>query len=121
MTTLDPGRKERSVTIDHMTGGVSHRIVGGMGKLRLEDIDLEMGHVYERIHSIQPDNPNSAKFSMTQRYELRRSTWNIVLNATMEVTSSMKSFELQAWVEASDKNGLVSRREWKASVPRNRM
>jgi hypothetical protein len=121
VTSLDTGHQERSVTIDHITGGVAHRVLGGMGKLRLDDIDLEIGHVYDRTHSIQPNDPNSAKFSMTQRYELRRGTWHIVLDANTEVTSSPKSFELKAWVEAADSEGLVSRRDWKASVPRNHM
>jgi hypothetical protein len=115
------GRKERSVTIDHITGAVSYRVLGGSGRVRLDEIDLEMGHVYQRTHSITPDDPNSAKFNMTQRYELRRGAWQIVLNAQTDVTSSAKDFELDAWLEAFDADGLVSRREWKARVPRNRM
>jgi len=121
MTSLGVGRRERLVTIDHLAGGVSYRVLGGWGKLRLDEIDLEVGHVYQRTHSISPDDPNSARFSMTQRYELSRGDWQIVLNAQTEVTSSAKDFELDAWLEAFDADGLVSRREWKASVPRNRM
>ncbi len=127
VTSLGMGRNERSVTIDHITGGVSHRVLidgsvfGGWGKLRLDDIDLEMGHVYERAQSIRPDDPKSARYSMTQRYELGRGAWQIKLNAYTEVTSTAKTLELDAWVEAYEANGLVSRREWKASVPRNRM
>ena len=115
------GHKERSVTIDHITGAVSYRVLGGWGNFRLDEIDLEIGHVYQRDHSIRPDDPNSAKYSMTQRYELRRGAWQIVLKAQTDVTSSAKDFELDAWLEAVDADGLVSRREWKATVPRNRM
>jgi uncharacterized protein len=121
ITTLEVGRKERSVTIDHITGAVSYNVLGGSGRVRLNEIDLEMGHVYQRTHSITPDDPNSAKFNMTQRYELRRGAWRIVLNAQTDVTSSANDFELDARLEAFDADGLVSRREWKARVPRNRM
>src|SRR5262249_1530659 len=63
ITTLEMGRRERLVTIDHLAGGVSYRVLGGWGKLRLDEIDLEVGHVYQRTHSISPDDPNSARFS----------------------------------------------------------
>ena len=78
MTILRKGLIERSVTIDQITGGVSHRlyldggVFGDWGKFRLDDIGLEMGHVYERIYSIRPDNPNSARASMNQSYEMDR-------------------------------------------------
>ena len=48
MTILRKGLIERSVTIDQITGGVSHRlyldggIFGDWGKFRLDDIGLEM-------------------------------------------------------------------------------
>jgi hypothetical protein len=127
MTNLRKGRIERSVTIDQITGGVSHRlfidggVFGDWGKFRLDDIGLEMGHVYERVYSIRPDDPNSAKASMTQSYEMGRGDWQIKIDAGAEMTSTPTSFELNAWVEAFEASALVCRRDWKSSLRRKRL
>ena len=127
MTILRKGRIERSVTIDQITGGVSHRlfidggVFGDWGKFRLDDIGLEMGHVYERVYSIRPDDPNSAKASMTQSYEMGRGDWQVKIDAGAEMTSTPTSFELNAWVEAFEGNAPVCRRDWKSSVKRKRL
>ena len=53
-TVLRKGRVERSVTIDQITGEVSHRlyvdggVFGDWGKFRLDAIGLEMSHVFEQ-------------------------------------------------------------------------
>jgi putative CocE/NonD family hydrolase len=127
MTTLRKGRIERSVTIDQITGGVSHRlfidggVFGDWGKFRLDDIGLEMGHVYERVYSIRPDDPNSAKASMNQSYEMGRGDWQIKIDAGAEMTSTPASFELNAWVEAFEGKESICRRDWKSSVKRTRV
>src|SRR5665213_3229387 len=62
MTVLRKGRVERSVSIDQITQEVRHRlyidggVFGDCGKFRLDDIDIEMSHVFERIYSIKPDD-----------------------------------------------------------------
>ncbi|MDF2764742.1 MAG: Peptidase, partial [Rhodospirillales bacterium] len=124
VTRLGNGRAERAVTIDQVSGSVSHRILidgdvfGGYGRLRLDDIGLEMRHEYERTQTIGPDDSNSASYSMTQCYELRRGAWKITLRARTDMTSTARSFELSAWLEAHDGETLVRRKEWKASLPR---
>ncbi len=62
-TILRQGRVERSVSTDPVTGEVNHRlyvdggVFGDWGKFRLEAVDLEMGHVFERNYRIHPDDP----------------------------------------------------------------
>ena len=94
---------------------------GDWGKFRLDDIGMEMGHVYERTYSIGPDDPNSARAVMTQSYEMGRGDWQIRVDAGAEMTSTPTSFELDAWIEAYEGDESVCRREWKASIPRNRL
>jgi uncharacterized protein len=124
VTGLRKGRSERSATIDQISGEVSHHVLidgdvfGGWGKVRLDDIDLEMRHEYERTQSIRPDDPNSASYSMSQCYELRRGAWHITLKTQTDVTSTARAFNLYAWVEAYEADRLVSRKEWKAALPR---
>jgi putative CocE/NonD family hydrolase len=126
-TVLRQGRIERSVTTDQITGNVTHRlyvdggVFGDWGKFRLEAIDLEMGHVFERIYSIHPDAPNSARATMTQSYEMGRGDWQVRVNAGAEMTSTADTFELTAWIEAFEGDTALCRREWRSSIPRTHM
>jgi len=127
VTIVRKGRVERSVSIDQITGVVSHRlfidggVFGDWGRFRLDAIDLTMGHVFERIYSIHPDEPNSARASMTQTYDMSRGDWQIKITAGAEMTSTAQTFETIAWLEAFDGDRRVCRRDWRASIPRKRM
>jgi putative CocE/NonD family hydrolase len=126
-TILRKGRVERTVTLDQITQEVSHRlyvdggVFGDWGKFRLDDIGLEMGHVFERIYSIRPDEPNSARATMTQTYEMGRGGWQVKVVAGAAMTSTASIFELSAWIDAYEGDTSVFRREWKSSTLRNNM
>jgi len=106
LATVRPGRVERSVTVDQLSGEVVQRVFidggvfGDCGKIRLDDIDLEMAHVTERLYSIRPDDPLSAKARMTQTYEMGRADWQIRIEAGAEMTSSASEFHLHSWLQA---------------------
>jgi len=123
-TVLRQGRVERSVSTDPVTGEVTHRlyvdggVFGDWGKFRLEDIGLEMGHVFERNYRIHPDEPNSARATMTQSYDMARGDWRITIHAGAEMTSTGKAFELTAWLEALEGDTVICRRDWRSSIPR---
>lgn len=127
VTVLRQGRIERGVTLDQLTQEVSHRlfvdggVFGDWGKFRLDAIDLEMGHVYERIYRIKPDDPNSAHAVMTQSYEMGRGSWQVKIDAGATMTSTASSFEIDAWIEAYESGASVCRREWKASILRHKL
>jgi hypothetical protein len=124
MTLLRAGRLERSVTLDQLSGEVTHRLFidggtfGPWGKLRLEAPGTEMSHVYERLYSIHPEDPLSARAVMIQSCELGRGSWQVRIDTRAEMTSTRATFELDAWVEARVGSELLCRREWKASIPR---
>lgn len=123
-TTLSPGRLERSILIDQVTGEVTHRVLidggvfGPIGKIRFETIGMEVRHLSERIYRVHPDDPNSAKAIMTQTYEMGRGTWQVRVRAGAEMTSTTSSFELNSWIEAYEGNQSIYRREWKSSHKR---
>ena len=94
---------------------------GDWGKFRLEDIGLEMGHVFERNYRIHPDRPNSARATMTQSYEMARGGWQVKINAGAEMTSTRQTFELAAWLEALEGDTVVCRRDWRSSIPRRQV
>ncbi|HEV7139403.1 MAG TPA: CocE/NonD family hydrolase [Steroidobacteraceae bacterium] len=124
MTVLREGRLERSVTHDQVGGEVTHRLFidggtfGPWGKLRLEGNGTEMSHVYERLYSIRPGDPLSARAVMIQSCELGRGSWQVRIDTRAEMTSTRETFELDAWVEAREGSEVLCRREWKASIPR---
>jgi hypothetical protein len=80
-----------------------------------------MSHAYERNYTIHPDNPNSARATMTQTYEMGRGTWQVQIRTAAEMTSTATTFELDAWVEAYESEKSVCRREWKATIPRRQL
>jgi len=124
VTILRQGRVERSVTTDQITGLVSHRlfidggVFGDWGEFRLDAIDLSMGHVFERIYSIHPDEPNSARARMSQTYEMSRGAWRITIKAGAEMTSTAATFDTTAWLEAFEGDARVCRRDWRSSIRR---
>ena len=126
-TVLRQGRVERSVTTDQLSGEVTHRlfvdggVFGDWGKFRLEAIDLDMGHVFERFYRIKPDDPNSAVASMTQSYEMARGDWQVRIDAGATMTSTADRFELTAWIEAFEGGKSIRRRDWRSSIPRMHM
>jgi putative CocE/NonD family hydrolase len=123
-TTLRAGRVERSVTIDQLSGEVVHRlfidggVFGDCGKFRLDDIDMELAHVYERLYSIKPDEPNSAKARMTQTYEMGRGDWQIRVEAGAEMTSTVTEFVLDSWLEAFEGDDRIFRTSSVKRFPR---
>jgi uncharacterized protein len=126
-TVLRRGRVERSVVRDPASGEVTHRlyvdggVFGDWGRFRLEDIDLEMGHVFERHYRIHPDDPNSARATMTQSYDMARGDWRIQIKAGAEMTSTAGHFELTAWLEALEGDTVICRRDWRSSIPRRQV
>jgi putative CocE/NonD family hydrolase len=126
-TTLRPGRVERGVTIDQLSGEVVQRlfidggVFGDCGKFRLDDIDLEMAHVYERLYSIKPGDPNSAKARMTQTYEMGRGTWQIRVEAGAEMSSTTTDFHLTSWLEAFEGEASVFRTSSSKRFPRKNL
>ncbi|MBW4053753.1 MAG: CocE/NonD family hydrolase, partial [Proteobacteria bacterium] len=111
VTVLRPGRLERSVTLDQVSGEVTHRlfidggVFGPWGKLRLEATGMEMSHIYERVYSIRPDDPLSARAVMLQSYEMgqgSQGSWQVRIDTHAAMSSTRTTFELDAWVEARE-------------------
>jgi putative CocE/NonD family hydrolase len=127
ITVVRPGRIERSASIDQVSGVVTHRlyvdggVFGDVGKIRLEDIDMELAHAFEKIYRIHPDDPNSAFARMTQTYEMGRGDWQVRMQAGAEMTSSPSTFELDAWIEAYEGGQSIYRKGWRARIPRNHL
>jgi len=124
LATIRPGRVERSIMVDQLSGEVVQRVCidggvfGDCGKIRLDDIDLEMAHVTERLYKIKPDDPVSAQARMIQSYEMGRGDWQIRIEAGAEMRSSASEFHLNSWLEAFAGGDCVFRTSSAKSFPR---
>jgi len=127
LTTLRAGRLERSLTINQLSGEVTHRlfidggVFGPCGKLRLESIGAELAHVSERVYRIHPDDPTSAQALMRQTYEMREGAWQIRIEAGACMSCTETHFELQGWVEAFEGERLLKRKEWRERIARRHL
>ena len=124
-TTLRKGRIERTVVRDAAGGETCHRlfidggVFGDWGKFRIDDIGLEMGHVFTRELAIREDDPLSARATMVQSYETGRGDWRVRIEARARMTSSAAAFHLTADLDAYEGETRVFSRTWTAEVPRN--
>jgi hypothetical protein len=82
---------------------------------------MDMAHVFERIYSIRPDDPASARASMTQTYEMGRDDWQVAIRSGATMSSTPATFELDAWLEAYEGDARICRREWRSSIPRRNL
>lgn len=121
---LAPGRVERDIRVDQLTGEITHRafcdggVFGPIGRILIEEIGLETHHVTERIFRIRPDDPSSAHYLMKQSYELARGGWRVRIDIHNEVTSDDTHFHVTSHVEAREGDVLIHRKDWKESIPR---
>ncbi|WP_333814352.1 CocE/NonD family hydrolase [Tabrizicola sp.] len=123
-TTLQPGRVERDIHVDQMTGEITHRsfcdggVFGPIGRIKLDAIGLEMHHVTERIFRIRPDVADSARYEMVQSYEMARGDWNIRTEIFDACHCDATHFHISSKVEAFENGKLVDARTWEESIPR---
>jgi len=127
VTKIRDGAMERSLKIDLTDGTHTARffldggVFGPVGRLRLDDTGTEMGDISERIYSIHPDDPLSARASMTQDCRFHRDDWSVRIKTTAAMRATKTHFLLSATVECEDGDKPFHRVEWEHKIPRNGM
>jgi hypothetical protein len=123
-TTIQPGRLERDIHVDQLTGEITHRsfcdggVFGPIGRIRLDAIGLETHHVTNRVFRIRPDIADSARYEMTQSYELARGDWTIRTEIFDACSCDSTHFHISSKVEAFENGRLVHSKAWEESIPR---
>lgn len=125
ITALSEGKVERDVVVDLIDGTVTHRqyLAGGRygapSRVRLDDTGAEISYIMDRIYTIQPDDPLSAKLVMKQVHELaRRDTWETKVTTYAEMTATEDEFILEASLECRDGDEVFAERQWSDRIPR---
>lgn len=117
MTQVDPGTVRRWTEQDHETGINTYVTEGvgglfGEGVLRFDDIDTELSHSLRRELTIRDGDPLSAKYVLTQTYEIGRDGWRIKIESRTEMRSDRENFYLTGELSALENGNLVKTRKW---------
>jgi putative CocE/NonD family hydrolase len=124
ITKLSAGRVERRFAYDAVNetalyvtdadGGVF-----GEGMVRFDEIGTAQDHALKRELSIKPDDPLSARYTLTESYVMQRPGWDIRAEIRCGMTSTLDTFRIWGELEAFENGQRVLRREWDEEVPRD--
>jgi putative CocE/NonD family hydrolase len=123
-TQIDPGSVKRWTSQDHVTGETTY-ITEGVGGLfgeginRFDDIGTELSHSLKRELTINDNDPLSAKYVLTQTYEMGRDGWRIMIESTTAMHSDATNFFISGRLTAKENGKLVNTREWDQTIPRD--
>ena len=93
--------------------------LGTAAVLRIEEIDLELGHNVERHFRIDEQDPLSASSEITELITLCRGDWKIRVHARSQLQATQEHFLLRAWLSASEGGKEVFVREWEEVIERD--
>ncbi|MBV9752414.1 MAG: hypothetical protein JO188_07840 [Hyphomicrobiales bacterium] len=121
---MSEGRMSRTATLD-LVGGLSTystKSEGGLfgeGVFRLDEIDTTLSHDLERELMIQADDPLSARYRLTQTYELGRENWCIRIETHSSMHSTATQFFVSARLLAFENGALAATRDFEQTIPRD--
>ncbi|NHN90050.1 CocE/NonD family hydrolase [Acetobacter conturbans] len=126
VTILEAGQMARYSTQDFVTGTRTYVTnaeggVFGEGVYRLDDIDCTIAHNLKRELSIHDEDPLSARYHLTQSYEMGREGWQISITTKTEMTSDEKNFYVRGIVKVFENQILFAEREWNENIRRDLM
>jgi predicted acyl esterase len=124
VSKLSQGRLERRFGYDAVNDRARYVTdadggVFGEGMVRFDEIGTAQDHHLKRELTISPGDPNSAAYTLTERYFLKREGWDIRADITCGMTSTKDNFTIWGKLEAFEAGKSVAKREWREDVPRD--
>jgi hypothetical protein len=124
VTKVADGRVTRTTALDLLSGTATYVTHGegglfGEGVLRFDDIDTVISHDLKRELSIGATDPLSARYHLTQRYELGREGWRILIETRTSMQATATDFVLTANIQAYENGELSASRELSQTIPRD--
>jgi hypothetical protein len=95
--------------------------VFGEGILRFDDVDLQLAHGMKRELTIRDDDPLSARYVLTQSYEMGREGWRTLVNIRAEMHGDRANFYLSGTLTARLNGEVVAERKWEVPIARDLM
>ena len=125
VSLLRPGRLERTVSYDAVTGLCTHIIRGegglfGEGVHRFNEIDTTVDHGMLRTLTIGAD-PLSARDAIEQHYEMGRDGWRIRIETRTVLTSDATHFIVEGSLRVLENGALVRERDWHERILRDHL
>jgi len=124
ITTIDPGVVRRFTAQDHVTGETTYVTEGvggvfGEGILRFDAVDVQIAHSLRRELTIRDSDPLSARYLLTQSYEMGREGWRILVTTRAQMRSDRDKFYLTGTLTARHNGEAVAEREWDVTIARD--
>jgi hypothetical protein len=124
VTTVAPGVVRRYTVQDHVSGETTYVTEGiggvfGEGIRRFDDVDVQIAHCLKRELSIRDDDPLSARYVLTQSYEMGRDGWRTRVDTRAEMHSDRDTFYLSGTLTARLNGEAVAEREWDVAIARD--
>lgn len=126
VTVIDPGIVRRLSIQNPVTGEATYITEGigglfGEGILRFDEIDVQVAHTLKRELTIKDDDPLSARYVLTQTYEMGREGWRTVVDTWTQMRSDQDNFYLAGTLVARLNGEQVAERQWDVTIARDFM
>jgi putative CocE/NonD family hydrolase len=124
ITVIDSGSIRRVSFHDHVTGEATYVTEGigglfGEGILRFDDVDVQLAHSLKRELRIKDDDPLSARYVLTQTYEMGRDGWQTAIDTRAEMHSDRDNFHVTGTLTARHNGQIVAERHWNITLARD--
>lgn len=119
ITQVTPGRWERTIRTDVMTGETVVTNINDPGLVRLNNLDLAFRMAGEDVVGITEGDPLSCWADNRRTSEQHRGDWHIRLEGRIRLVSSATDFRLTGTFEAYENDRLVHETRREAVIPRD--
>ena len=124
LTPLVEANFTRTVSRNLTNKEVQYRMISEGGDLdakrvRIEDINMELGHHVERHFLVDDQDPLRAETEIVERMLMRRDNWEVRVRARTQMRATREHFVVDSWLEAEHDGNEVFRREWHEEIERD--
>lgn len=124
ITRIDPGVVRRYSVQNPVSGEMTYVTEGiggvfGEGILRFEAVDVQVAHSLKRELTIRDADPLSARYVLTQSYEMGRDGWRTLVDTRAQMHSDRENFYLTGTLTARLNGEPVAERSWELVIARD--
>ncbi|MGB6310761.1 MAG: CocE/NonD family hydrolase [Steroidobacteraceae bacterium] len=126
VTRVDPGLVRRYTVQDHVSGETTYVTEGiggvfGEGILHYDEVDIQVAHSLKRELKIRDEDPLSARYILTQTFEMGREGWRTRVDTRAQMHSDRDYFYLSGTLTAHLNGDVVAERQWQETIARDLM
>jgi hypothetical protein len=114
----------RSTALDLLSNTATYITQGegglfGEGVLRFDEIDTTLSHGLKRELTIKGDDPLSARYRLTEEYEMGREGWQIRIEVKTSMRATASDFILEGEMKALANGEVAASRAWQEKIARD--